>query len=342
MPSERVRLKDIAQQLGVHPSTVSRSLNPATRDMVSPEVVEKVTTTAKALGYRPNPLARGLKTRTSGNIGVFVPDLTNPLFPEIVRGAEAVLLKAGLTPILANTKNDHDRKLMLVDHLLQRQIDGIIIITAVKNDPIIAACRENDIPVVVSDRGIGETEVPGLIIDDQFGMRSVVAHLVQLGHRKMALISGPQHLSTSVSRHTAALRAMHEHDIEVDPDLITFCKDFSTDSGRHACRILLDQGKAFTAIITVNDHYAMGVNAELYDRNLQCPAEFSVSGYNGIRQAKWLKPSITTVELPKWEMGMRMAEIMPQRLKDPGAEIERVVIRPTLIERQSTASVRKS
>ena len=79
---------------------------------------------------------------------------------------------------------------MLVDHLLQRQIDGIIIITAVKNDPIIAACRENDIPVVVSDRGIGETEVPGLIIDDQFGMRSVVAHLVQLGHRRVMTESG--------------------------------------------------------------------------------------------------------------------------------------------------------
>ena len=340
MPSERVRLKDIAQQVGVHPSTVSRVLNPATRDMVSPEVVEKVTATAKAMGYRPNPLARGLKTQTSGNIGVFVPDLTNPLFPEIVRGAEAVLVEAGLTPILANTKNDHDRKLMLVDHLLQRQIDGIIIITALRDDPIITACREYDIPVVISDRGVGETEVPGLIIDDQFGMRSVVAHLVQLGHRKMALISGPQHLSASVSRHTSALRAMHEHNIEVDSDLITFCEDFNPESGRRACRILLDQGKEFTAFITANDHYAMGVNAELYDRKLACPAEFSVTGYNGIRQTKWLQPSITTVELPKREMGMRMAKIMLQRLKDPGGKIERVVIRPTLIERQSTASVR--
>jgi LacI family transcriptional regulator len=342
MPTERIRLKDIAQQLGVHPSTVSRVLNPATRDMVSPELVEKITTTAKALGYRPNPLARGLKTRTSGNIGVFVPDLTNPMFPEIVRGAEEVLIEAGLTPILANTKNDRDRKLMLVDQLLQRQIDGIIIITALKDDPIVAACRENDIPIVISDRGIGETEVPGLIIDDQFGMRSVVAHLVQLGHRKMALISGPQNLSTSLSRHTGALRAMHEFNIEIDPGLITFCKDFSTESGRRACRVLLDQEKAFTAIITANDHYAMGVNAELYDRDRQCPGEFSVTGYNGIRQTKWLKPSITTVELPKREMGMRMAKIMLQRLKDPGAAIERVVIRPTLIERESTASVRKS
>jgi LacI family transcriptional regulator len=231
---------------------------------------------------------------------------------------------------------------MLVDHLMQRQIDGIIIITGLRNDPVIAACRENDIPVVVSDRGIGETELPGLIIDDQFGMRSVVTHLIQLGHRKMALISGPQHLSTSLSRHTAALEAMHEHNIDVNSGLITFCKDFSADSGRQACRILLDQGNSFTAIITANDHYAMGVNAKLYDRNLQCPADFSVTGYNRIRQTKWFKPSITTVELPKWEMGVRMATIMLQRLKDPGAEIERVVIRPTLIERRSTASVRKS
>ncbi len=342
MVTERVTLKDIAQKVGVHPSTVSRVLNRETRDMVSPEVVERVTATARELGYRPNPLARGLKTRSSGNIGIFVPDLTNPLFPEIVRGAEAVLIEAGLTPILANTKNDRERKLMLVEHLRQRQIDGIIIISAIRNDPIIASCRENDIPVVVSDGGIGETELPGLILDDQSGMRSVVAHLTRLGHRKIALMSGPRHLSTAVSRHAAALKAIHEQDIDVDSRLIRFCEDFSTEAGRHACRLLLDQKIDFTAIITTHDHYAMGVIAAMYNRNLQCPADYSVTGYNGIRHSKWLKPSITTVELPKREMGARMAEIMLRRLKDPGGEVERVVIHPTLIERQSTGPSRLS
>ena len=340
MPTGRVTLKDIAEQIGVHPSTVSRVLNPATRDMVSQEVVEKVTTTARSLGYRPTPLARGLKTQSSGNIAVFVPDLTNPMFPEIVRGAESVLIDAGYTPILANTKNDRERKLMLVDHLKQRQIDGIIIVTALRNDPIIAACRQNGIPVVVSDRGIGETELPGLIIDDQFGMRSVVSHLVALGHQKFALISGPQRLSPSISRHSSALKALHERRIAVDPDLVTFCDDFSRDAGHRACRALLDQDKAFTAIITSNDIYAIGVVAELRDQGLNCPGDISVTGYNGIRPTKWLSPSITTVDLPKRMMGQRMAEIMLQRLKNPAGVPERHVIRPTLIERESSGPVR--
>ncbi|MDA0238555.1 MAG: LacI family DNA-binding transcriptional regulator [Proteobacteria bacterium] len=340
MPTERVTLKDIAEQIGVHPSTVSRVLNPATRDMVSQDVIERVTTTARSLGYRPNPLARGLKTQSSGNIGVFVPDLTNPMFPEIVRGAEAVLVDAGYTPILANTKNDRERKLMLVDHLKQRQIDGIIIITALRNDPIIATCRENAIPVVVSDRGIGETELPGLIIDDQYGMRSVVSHLVAFGHRRIALISGPQQLSPSISRHSAALKAFHERNIEVDSNLITFCNDFSREAGHRACRTLLDRDRSFTAIITLSDIYAIGAIAELRDQGLSCPGDISVTGYNGIRPTKWLSPSITTVDLPKREMGRRMAEIMLHRLKNPAGEVERIVIRPTLIERESSGPVR--
>lgn len=341
MPTGRITLKDIAEQIGVHPSTVSRVLNPATRDMVSQDVAERVTTTARALGYRPNPLARGLKTQSSGNIGVFVPDLTNPMFPEIVRGAESVLIDAGYTPILANTKNDRERKLMLVEHLKQRQIDGIVIVTAFRNDPIIAACRENAIPVVVSDRGIGETELPGLIIDDQYGMRSVVSHLLRLGHQRIALISGPQQLSPSVSRHSAALKAMHASSIDVDPNLITFCDDFSRDSGHRASRDLLDRDRSFTAIITSNDLYAIGAIAELRDQGLSCPEDISVTGYNGIRPTKWLTPSITTVNLPKQEMGRRMAEIMLKRLKDPTGKPERIVIRPTLIERDSSGPVRQ-
>jgi len=341
MPTGRVTLKDIAEQIGVHPSTVSRVLNPATRDMVSQEVVERVTTTARSLGYRPNPLARGLKTQSSGNIGVFVPDLTNPMFPEIVRGAEAVLIDAGYTPILANTKNDRERKLMLVDHLRQRQIDGIIIITALRNDPIIAACRENGIPVVVSDRGIGETELPGVIIDDQSGMRSVVAHLKGLGHRKIALVSGPQDLSPSISRHSAALKALHQQDIEVDSNLIVFCDDFSRDSGHRACRSLLERDQSFTAIITSNDIYAIGAIAELRTRGLRCPTDVSVTGYNGIRPTRWLSPSITTVDLPKRKMGQHLAEIMLERLKNPAGKLERIVILPTLIERESSGPVRE-
>ena len=339
MVSERVTLKDVAERVGVHPSTVSRVLNPATRAMVSPEVVEKVTKTARELGYRPNPLARSLKTRSSGIVGIFVPDLANPMFPEIVRGAESILVEAGYTPVLANTRNDRDRKLMLVDHLRQRQIDGIIIITALRNDPVMETCRENGIPVVVSDRGIGESDLPGLVIDDDHGMRAMVSHLRALGHRELALISGPRHLSTSASRHRAAVGALSEQGIELLPDRNACCADFSIEAGRKACRFLIENAGNITGTLTTNDQYAIGAIAELYAMGRSCPKDMSITGYNGIRHTQWLRPPITTIELPKREMGMKMAKIMLDRLTDPKKEIERAIIQPTLVVRHSTARV---
>ncbi len=338
MGSERVTLKDIAEKVGVHPSTVSRVLNPATRAMVSPEVVEEVTETARALGYRPNPLARSLKTQSSGIVGIFVPDLTNPLFPEIVRGAETVLVEAGYTPVLANTKNDRDRKLMLVDHLKQRLIDGIIVVSGLRDDPLIEACRQNEIPVIVSDRGIGAGDIPGLQMDDDFGMRAMVSHLQDLGHREIALVSGPQRLATSESRHRAALGALAQRGIAISEERIAFCEDFSPEAGRQAFRTLMEGSPNITAILTANDQYAIGAIAEMYEMGMTCPGDMSVTGYNGIRHTRWLKPPITTIELPKRQMGMKMASLMLDRLASPAGKIERAVIRPTLVVRQSTAS----
>ena len=193
-------MSDVARTAGVDVSTVSRALNERTASMLRPETVERVLAAATELGYRPNALARGLRTQRSHTIGMLIPDLTNPFFPPIVRGLEDVLGSSGYTLILANTDNDPRREEVGLHSLVGRQVDGLLLATSHLDQRGLDAARVGDLPVVLVNRRGADDSVPAAVPDDDAGVAMVVDHLVELGHTAIAHVAGPQDTSTGRTR----------------------------------------------------------------------------------------------------------------------------------------------
>ncbi|MGH2694339.1 MAG: LacI family DNA-binding transcriptional regulator, partial [Actinomycetota bacterium] len=175
-----VTLRDVAARAGVHAGTASRALNPATRSLVNEETARKVIQAADELGYRPNPMARGLKTNRSFTIGVLIPDLTNPLFPPIVRGIEEGLAAEGYTALLANSDNDPEKEHLHFRTMKDRQVEGVIMATAERSHPLVEQAIAADVPIVLVNRTIDSKNVFAVIADDREGARLAVDHLASL------------------------------------------------------------------------------------------------------------------------------------------------------------------
>ena len=183
MAKKNVNIKDVAAVAGVHSSTVSRVLNPETRRMVSKVVADRVTRIANEMGYARSSLAYGLRTGRTHTVGVVVPDLTNPLFPPIIRQIESTLSGQGYIAIFADTDNNQSNEMAIVRSLKFRNVDGLILATAHRMDSVVNACVDDDIPLVLMNRTIDSHAVTAVINDDSYGIELAVSHLVELGHQ---------------------------------------------------------------------------------------------------------------------------------------------------------------
>ena len=306
----RATLKDVARLAGVHPGTVSRALNVETRTLVNVETAERVLAAAEQLGYRPNPIARGLKTKRSYTVGVLIPDLTNPLFPPIVRGIQDRLEEAAYTPLIANTDNDADRELADFEAMRARRVDGLITATARRDHGLPAGLEDLDFPVVLVNRRLEDGARPSVVGDDRNGVRLAVEHLVSLGHRRIA----------------------------PEPELVLVSDAFVESEGERLCNELLDRQVEVTAIVAGNDLMALGCYDAFVARGVECPAQISVVGFNDMPFAAWFNPPLTTVRLPHYEIGLRAAELLLERLRDPAVEPAQVTLEPEFMVRGSTAA----
>jgi LacI family transcriptional regulator len=337
MASGRVTIRDIAVQVGVHASTVSRVLNPETRNMVSPEVVERVQKVAKELGYRPNPIAYGLRTNQSMTVGVVVTDLTNPVFPPTIRGIEDTLVASGYVPLLANSDGDMEREKLIVDLMRNRRVDGLILTTSSPNTPVILACKEDKLPLVIIHRTWDDPEISCVGFDDALGTHLIVEHLFKMGHQKFAYIAGPLDLTTGRDRHFGTINAMKEFGIKVDRDLFAVADAFTEDEGKKCCAELLSKGKEFTALITGSDLIATGCYRVLREHGLRCPEDVSITGYNDIPLSAHLEPPLTTIRTPRYETGAEAAKMMLERLNKPESYPRWLKFPPSLVIRESAA-----
>jgi LacI family transcriptional regulator len=335
-----VTLRDVARVAEVHPGTVSRALNDRTRALVNAETARRVIAAAEELGYRPNPIARGLKTNRSYTVGVLVPDLTNPLFPPIVRGIEDRLGAAGYTSLIASTDNDPARERLDVTALRARQVDGFISATARRDDAIVREMVAAGEHVVLVNGATPGGSVASVTTDDRAGARLAVDHLVGLGHRAIAHLGGPQSLATGHRRLEGFVAAMRGAGVPLDERLIRCGATFSEEEGASACRELLEDGLAFTAIVAGNDLMALGCYDVLRERGLRCPDDVSVVGFNDIRFADRFDPPLTTVRLPHHELGTTAAELLLERLEDGDAAPRHVTVEPELVVRGSTRAPR--
>jgi LacI family transcriptional regulator len=332
----RVTLKDVARLAGVHPGTASRALNVETRGLVNEETARRVLAAAEELGYRPNPIARGLKTSRSYTVGVLIPDLTNPLFPPIVRGIQDRLEEAAYTPLIANTENDPDRERADFEAMRARQVDGFITATARRDHDLLSRPGELGLPVVLVNRRLEDAALPSAVGDDKAGVSLAVRHLVELGHRRIAHLAGPQDISTGYLRYEGFLEAMEAAGAEADPELILIGDAVIESEGSRLCAALLDGGRECTAIVAANDLMALGCYDVLEERGIACPQEISVIGFNDMPFAAHFRPPLSTIRIPQYELGARAAELLLTTMQDSEAQPTQLLLEPELVVRGST------
>jgi LacI family transcriptional regulator len=332
-----VTLRDVARVAGVHPATVSRALNEETRALVNEETARRVLKAAEKLGYRPNPIARGLKTNRSYTIGVLIPDLTNPLFPPILRGIEDRLETVGYTPLIANTDNDPERELLDSQTMRARQVDGIIAATARRDHRLHDALLEAGIELVLVNRRQAELPVSSATADDRMGMRLSVEHLVSLGHTRIAHLAGPLDYSTGLDRHESFHETMRAAGLEPDPELVLVAEAFTESEGARLCGQLVAEDRGFTAVAAANDLLALGCYDVFAERGVRCPEEVSVVGFNDMPFAARFNPPLTTIHIPHYEIGAAAAELMLERLQDGDSPSREIRLEPSLVVRESTA-----
>ncbi|MCH8073055.1 MAG: LacI family DNA-binding transcriptional regulator [Proteobacteria bacterium] len=338
MAKRKVNIKDVAARAEVHPSTVSRVMNPETRSMVSERVAERVTRIAGEMGYTRSPLASGLRTGRSFTIGVIIPDLSNPMFPPIVRGIERTLEAEGYIAILADSDNSQKSERAIFDSMKSRRIDGLILATAHIEDPIVEDCIEEQLPVVLVNRTIDTHDVSEVINNDELGIQLAVSHLIELGHKQIAFLGGPQNISTGRDRYRAFRNLADNGQFELDPDLCASCTAFTEAAGHTSMLGILDCNKPFSAVVAANDLLALGCYDALEERGVSCPGDVSVTGFNNMPFVDRFSPPLTSLHIPHDELGVRAANLLLAEIRNSDAPRTTIRLDPVLVVRGSTAA----
>lgn len=333
-------LREVAVAAGVHAATASRALNPETRNLVNVDTARRVLKAAASLGYQPNPIARSLKTAKSRTIGVVIPDLTNPLFPPIVRGIEDTLGPAGYSALIVNTDHDADREQAQVASLRSRQAEGLIVATALLDHPFLRQLHREGVQLVLANRRTEDLDVSSVVPDDATGIDLAVKHLASLGHTRIVHLAGPQNTSTGVTRSRAFQIAVRERGLDDDPARIVTCDYWTEEDGARALRAVLDAGIEFTAVVAGNDLIALGCYDVFAEQGITCPDDVSVVGFNGMPFLDKLGPPLTTIAVPHHQIGLEAARMLLESINEPDRPARSVLLPPTLVTRGSTAPPR--
>lgn len=336
---KRPTLKDVANAVGVHSSTVSRALNPKTRHYITPEISAKILKASAALNYRQNAAAYTLRTNRTRIIGVIIPDIANPIFPPIIRGIEDALAASGYMAILVNTDGALPRQASVIDMLCGRGVDGVIAASVERDDPAFRQLAEDGIPVVTVNRRMDDPRIASIVNDDDQGIRAVLDHLAALGHRRIANIAGPQNLSTGKGRLDAFLRRRDGLGLPAEERLIVVADGFNDGEGERCAEALLAGGAGFTALVCCNDRLAIGAIAALRRHGHAVPADISVTGFNDMPMMDRLEPPLTTIRVPQYVAGRMAAEALLARLERDGTDAapQHETLPVELIVRASTA-----
>ena len=333
-------LKDVAKLVGMHQTTVSRALSPLTCHLVNEETVKMIKEAAKSLNFEPNPIASSLRTKKSMNIGVVIPDLRNPLFTEIVRGVQDTLDSAGYSCFIVNTDGDINKEVKLIKSMKARRVDGLILATARQQSNDLEQIL-GDLPAVSINRTSANTHLPSVTTDEDHGTKLAVTHLFSKGHVEIAHLAGPTWSSTGSERANAFQREVKAVGLDFDEKSIEYCEAWTVEAGQKGAKFLLNKNKNITAIFAANDLLAMGLYDELAERKLKCPKDISVVGYNDIPFVDRITPALTTIRIPKYEIGSEASRLILSMLIEKSTNSTRHIrLTPELKVRHSTSGPR--
>lgn len=320
-----VTIKDVARAAGVSPATVSRAL--ATPDLVHADTRRRVQQAVDALGYKPNRAARGLITGRTGNIGLIVPDLTNPFFPGVVKGVQTRAREADYSVFLADTDEDPSAEADVVRNL-SKQVDGIILCSPRMSEDDLRSLT-GETPMVMLNRRVGR--LPSVTTDNADGIRQAIAHLTALGHRRIAYVAGPKMSWSNRERLRALRQATAAAGVEL-AEVGNVVPQYS--GGVAAADLVLASG--VTAVIGYNDLVAVGMLSRFAARGVAVPGRISVMGFDDIVLSEMVNPSLTTLAQPKEQTGRAGVDLLLQLLENPGRAVPRRELLSHLMVRHST------
>lgn len=335
----RVTLADVAQSAGVSIATASYVVNG--RDGVGAETRAHVLRVAEEIGFRPNRLASGLRTGQSRVLGLVLADITNPFYPEIAGGVIAAAAEAGYRVFLSHSGGTGDLDVEEVRTLCDHQCAALIFTSLLASDgPLIADVVPADVPLVQAVRRASGLAADFVGIDDRAGAREAARHLLELGHREIALLAGPPGSSASCERALGFRETLAAEGLEPDADRVVECQ-LTVDAGYAGAKRLLAAGsRPPTAVLCGNDLIALGAIDALADDGLAVPDDVSVVGYDDIWFSSSRLVRLTSVRQPRHAMGRAAVSLALERLADPGIEPREVILPHELVVRRTTAAPR--
>lgn len=303
-------IEDVAEAAGVSKSTVSRVLS-GNYTYIREDTRLRVQAAIDHLGFRPNSIARSLTSRRTQTVGILISDIGNPFYADVIHGVEDIAIGRNYNVFLGNTNYDPQRGMALVQSFIDRRVDGVLIMSSSMSDEWLEELARSQMPVVVLDWEVraAQGNLSAISVDFRAGIYAAAQHLVSLGHRKYMHISGPLHLQTSWHRRDAFLEGLEMNGVSRD-QVQMIEGDLTIDGGRKAGLTILAQPERPTAVFAANDLMAIGVLSELQSRGMFIPQDLSIIGLDDIWLAAQTEPALTTVALPRYEIGSQAVQTL--------------------------------
>ncbi|OAN11167.1 transcriptional regulator [Photobacterium jeanii] len=330
-------IKDVAKHAGVSTSTVSHVLN-QTR-FVSEDISSRVRAAVEELNYAPSALARSLKVNHTRTFGMLVTTSTNPFFGEVVKGVERRCYEQGYNLILCNTEGDIDRMRSNLDMLLQKRVDGLLLMCSeVETSAFDLFARHQPVPTVVMDWGPIDFPSDKIQDNSHHGGYLATKHLIEKGHTQIGCLTGPLDKLPAQQRLSGFVQAMEESGLTINKDWIA-SGNFECEGGEKAFNAIYKNGKLPTALFVCNDMMAMGVINTAHKQGISVPDDLSIVGYDDIKLAKYITPSLTTIHQPKHRLGQQAVDTLLEKINKQSDSNKVIQLEPTLMERDSVKSL---
>jgi len=336
---KRSTISEVAKLAGVSRATVSKVFN--NDEKISKKTRDKVLEIAKKLNYQPSAIARSLRNKKSKAIGLMLPNITNPFFPQVVRGVEEVALENNYVVIFCSFEEQFQKESQYFQLLDNRWIDGIIFsgVTGDKEEKeYIQNIQKRGIPIVFIDRGI-EGHFSNLVaIDNEEATFKGTRYLLELGHKRIGFVNGPGEVKLFAKRLEGYKRALQESGLEFDKDLVVEGKQ-NPGVAEQAVKQFLSQKKPPTAIFATSDLVAIALLREVQNRGLGVPEDISIMGFDNVPLASLTSPSLTTVAQPIYKMGVEATKLLIDHIEKKETTKRKIILDTELVIRESTAKV---
>ena len=330
--SRRVTMSDVAREAGVSLMTVSRAIN--AKGEINPQTRARVLRVAEEMGYRPSNIARGLATRRTHTLGLVIPDVANPFFSDVARGAEHVAYAAGYNVFLCNTDEDPQRESAVLQSLEEKRVDGIVLCSSRLDDGELRMVVDRHPAVVLVNRELEENGAGVVLVDDETGGRAATQHLLQTGHRAVGLLAGPPASRSGHQRARGYRAALAAAGLPYQPDWVRACSPV-VESGQAVAHTLLATHPELTALVCYNDLVAVGALQACADLGRRVPDDVAVAGFDDIVLAALVTPPLTTCRVPRYELGAQAMRLLLEQIGGCPQGHRKIVLRPDLVVRAS-------